>query len=286
MLSGFFFILIFGLHYLFRDYSTKTDLLFEKFNQDTQAASVLFLGNSHVVPLSEYHHRIRINKTASLAYGSSDLFLSMTILKKYITRLPKVTTVIIGVDPEMIGYNESKSGQQYIFRTFYKYTDTLYYDNLLNRFLATNCFFRTNRDIGYLFSGEDGRKKKVAKQNNESFSQTECRNRAQECSVLLFNKNNIPENLSFLQEIIKLCKINNKDLIVFNSPKRACYKSFRSKENYDYGKRSIEKLLISNEMNYLDADADSTFNDVDFRDPDHLNDAGCHKLLERLGLIQ
>jgi hypothetical protein len=260
-------------------YVTDADILIEKFESRKPKAEYLFFGNSHTIPIVKADTLNHAN--ASLASGGMDLFWITVLAKNYIKQAKNVTTIFAGIDEELLGYNQAWYRQEYISRSLYRYTDTLYQATSSEKWMAKSNFFRANRDLRFLF----GTRNYSLLDKNLQETQVNlsaCRSRAIEHSVLRFSKNLISENTRLLTEFIAICKKSNKKLVIFIPPKTPCYFEMRNKRNIASSRHVIDSLVTAEKIMLVDFTIDPDFTVADFGDPDHLNKTGGAKALEKL----
>lgn len=298
------------LEFTYRNYSTQADRVFKPYYAKANTVQTLYIGNSHIGVFGEIFPK-EIKEVGNMSLGGQDIFRMYTVIKTVLPKSPALKKIYLGLDYDLIGYNQTKSGQEYINREYFQYTDTLYNNTMTNRAMSMSNFFRANRDIAYLFKREKQEDKPVnfipvastpaaTSSGTASKATTEvatplphktidpflCRKRAEEHTLLKFKKQNIDENLDYLQRIVALCKQQNVELILFNPPKTECYKGYSNKEVVINAKHIIDSFSVANKVPYLDFYNDSTFNDDMFVDYDHLNATGVKILSDKLSAHQ
>lgn len=265
------------LEWSYKTYVTGPDQLISEFTKKKSKSEILWLGNSHTLPfvaLADEGDRDTI--FSSLAYGGIDLFWTQILLKKYVGELPNLKLILVGIDEDQLGYNQSVFGVEYGNRAFYRYTDTLYKDTKTERILASSNFFRSNRDFSHLFGSAAGDSSLNSPLQNTIYTPYEagCRQRAVEHSEIRFSDALIQENKKCLQEIIALAEQKNIQLIFFIPPKSNCYLQFRNQLNINYARTVLDSVLQGANIALIDLDEVYNFPDSLFRDPDHLNRKG------------
>ncbi len=294
------------LEYLYRNYSTSAARLFNPYFEKAQTVETIHIGNSHIGVFNGiFPHEVK--EIGNLSLGGQDIFRMYTAIKTVIPKSPVLKKIYLGLDYDLIGYNQTKSGQEYIDREYYEFTGELYNNTMTNRLMSQSNFFRSNRDIAYLFKRNKEEKKELnfipvasaplaatVDTSTPTASTTAtplphktidpflCRKRAEEHSLLKFKQKNIPENLEYLDRIVQLCKQHHIELVFFDPPKTECYKSSCSKENVALAKHTIDSFATANKVPYLDFYTDTTFNDDMFVDYDHLNVVGVKILSNKL----
>ncbi len=91
------------------------------------------------------------------------------------------------------------------------------------------------------------------------------------------------QNYGFLCDILSWCRKHKVEAIMLNTPVTATFRQYEDPRQKAYNARMLRTLLHDYpEVKYLDLEADTTFNDDDFFDADHLNHEGARKLSLRL----
>lgn len=279
-----FIILLFEFKY--KSYETSYDYIYSKFINQKNEINVIYIGNSHTGVLKKNQINSQ-DVVSNLSSQGQDLFKIYVILKKYVPLVPQLKRIYIGLDYEMLGQNQTISGEEFIERQLYKYTDTLYHYDIANIIMSQSNFFRANRDLTFLFKSNNN---KESKQKANTFipvtskktNLKDCEKRALEHSLIKFKKELCPQNLSYIVELIKLCKLHNVSLIFFNPPKRKCFCDNINYDNSMYAKKQIDSIMIDYKIPYYDFIGDTAFIEADFTDYDHLNLNGVKKMLYKL----
>ncbi len=294
------------LEYAYRYYSTQADRVFKPYYAKVNTVQTLYIGNSHIGVFNNIFPE-GSNEVGNMSLGGQDIFRMYTVLKTLVPKSPALKKVYMGLDYDLIGYNQTKSGQEYINREYYQYTDTLYNNTMTNRAMSMSNFFRANRDIAFLFKRNKTEEKPInfipvasppvnagtetssvstpALVHHKTIDPFLCRKRAEEHTLLKFKQQNIAENLDYLERIVALCHQHNVQLILFDPPKTECYRSYSNKEVVINAKHTIDSFAVANKVPYLDFYNDSTFNDDMFVDYDHLNAVGVKILSDKLDLF-
>ena len=298
------------LEFVYRNYSTQADRVFNPYYAKANTVETLYIGNSHIGVFHEIFPQ-EIKEVGNMSLGGQDIFRMYTVIKTLIPKSPKLKKIYLGVDYDLIGYNQTKSGQEYIDREYFEYTGELYDTSVTNRAMSRLSFFRANRDIAYLWKRDKTEAKPlnfipvasapvnaVVDTGSKPATQVTtnlphkvidpflCRKRAEEHSLLKFKQKYIPENLTFLNRIVQLCNQHNIQLVLFDPPKTDCYRANCNKENVTRAKQLIDSFVIANKVPYLDFYTDTAFNDDMFVDYDHLNSTGVKILSDKLSAHQ
>jgi hypothetical protein len=276
-------LVFFALEFLFRDYRNAVDRVMDNFFQRKMNAEVLLVGNSHTLPLYESLKREKNTSVACLTIGGDDLFWMQALVKRHLHEMPEVRYVILNCDDELLGFNQSLSGLKYMNRILYRYTDTMYENNKLDMLLSRSNFFRSNRDIGYLFD-------KPANENmmmtgaggQEGFTDEECRSRAIEISEKRFQRKLFEENISHIKSIIAETRRYNKMIFILKMPKCDCLQASLIRENLEASRAMLDSLFKAEQVEQLDFSSDTTFLRNDFANPDHLNPSAAQRLMSKM----
>ncbi len=279
-------LIIILFEFKYKSYETSYDYIYNNLNKQKNQINVIYIGNSHTGVLKNVPIKSQ-DIVSNLSSQGQDLFKIYVIIKKYIPLLPQLKRIYIGLDYEMLVQNQTISGEEFIERQLYKYTDTLYHYDIANILMSQSNFFRANRDLTFLLKKNN---KNESKEKANTFipisskktNLKECQKRALEHSLIKFKKDLCSQNLSYIVELIKLCKINNVSLIFFNPPKRKCFCDNIIYDNSMSAKKQIDSIMLNNNMLYYDFVGDTSFIDADFRDYDHLNADGVKKMLTKL----
>lgn len=273
------------LEYRYKNYITSYDYVFSYFYQKKDSVKTVYIGNSHTGALGTVS-TIKNNNVVNLSSQGLDLFKIYCTLKKIIPQASKLNKVYLGLDYEMIGQNQTVSGEEYIERQYYKYIDTLYHYDFANRLMSNSHFFRSNRDLKFFFKKDNGADA-IERANafiptsskNKNLNDVDCKKRSREHSVYKFRINLIDENINYLLAIMHLCKENNVRLYLFNAPKSNCYCQHVNIENINYAKHKIDSIALFHNQIYYDYYNSTMFYESDFADYDHLNFNGATKLV-------
>ncbi|HRH66732.1 MAG TPA: hypothetical protein PLU53_10585 [Bacteroidia bacterium] len=284
-----FLLLVTGfLEWKYASYQTQADILMENFQKKKTNAEILWLGNSHTIPLIAQLDSLNAKPgSVSFAYGGMDLFWSTVLLEKYMDQIPGLKTICIGADEELLGYNQTRFKLEYINRALYRYTDTLDDDSPFNRLLARSNFFRTNRDISYLVN-QRNQPSDLKPMLHGFFTpgsmDQQCRERAKENTLTRFSTELIPENIALLKQIIEKAKAAGKNVILFSTPKSSCYLHYRDSTSIGVSKNAFREFISQHPVVFLNGNT-NPYPDSLFRDPDHLNLMGATVFLDNLNLF-
>ena len=277
---------VFVLEFLFRDYKTTADYLFRRFTKRSTTVETIYIGNSHIGAFSAVLPD-SMHSMVNMSIGGQDIFRMWAVLSTIVPQSPKLKVVYMGLDYDLIGYNQSKSGQEYIDRQYYKYTGQLYNNTPTNRAMSSSAFFRSNRDLAYIFAkkAKDTSEDEVSNFIPLTANRTnpeECKKRAEEHTLLKFKKSNIAENVSYLEKIVVICRQHHVQLVFINPPKTECYRQYSSQQVLTVAKFTIDSFIAAQHATYRDFYTDTTFHDAMFADFDHLNPTGVSLLISKL----
>jgi hypothetical protein len=285
---AFFFLLNGGVIYLlekkYASHKNTYDVILKKLEENKNTYTDIYIGNSHTQALKTYTNRNGAI-IANIATPGQDLFKTYTILKKWVPLMSNLNTIYFGLDYETLGQNLSLSGLDYEDRQLYKYTDTLYKYSFENVLMARSNFFRSNRDLKFLYAKQDIETAENYIPPAIAFSAENCKKRALEHSEIRFKKSLIDENITLLAAIIKLINVNKKRLVIYIPPKSKCYIENSVKENVLLAKAKIDSVLNSNKVDYYNFYTSEEFTDEYFLDYDHVNEKGRIKLIEKINQL-
>ncbi|REJ82841.1 MAG: hypothetical protein DWQ44_01620 [Bacteroidetes bacterium] len=271
------------LEFRYSDYKTGVDRQMEVFNSKKNEARFLFVGNSHTLPLvSVGDSSVHAPFIASLTFGGTDLFWMNVLMAKFVNEMPALQTIYLGLDEELLGYNQNVFRVEYSNRAFFRYTDTLYNDTWFNRLLASSNFYRANRDLKWLFSKDNLSGNQPISTQFRPVSKEECTKRAKEHSEIRFSAALIEENIRHLKNIISTAKSSGTEIVIFIPPKRKCYLENRNPSNIRLASDSILSFVSREKTHMINFNKDYLFADSLFSDPDHLSEAGAKYCLTLL----
>jgi len=274
------------LEFLFRDYDNAVDRVMDDFFQSKDSAEVLLVGNSHTVPFYNVLKAEKNSGVACLTIGGDDLFWMQALVKKQLRAMPRVKYVILNCDDELLGFNQSLSGLSYMNRMIYPYTDTMYGNKRIDMLLSKSNFFRSNRDVSYLFNRQSN--EEITFMNVDAgivFTDEDCKARAKEISEQRFERKLFAENLAYISSIINEVKRNNKKLFILKMPKCECLAAAVSKDNLQASKQLLDSVFISTKTEMLDFSTGNSFLRNEFANPDHLTRDAARKLLKKMNDI-
>lgn len=272
------------LEWRYRDYSIGLDGQYAQFRMEQTQAEVLFLGNSHIIPLKAASDSMRKVRSASLAFVGMDLFWTKVLLNRQQDALPRLKEVILYADPEILGYNQTLHGQAWINRALYRYGDTLYNDRLSDRWMARSNFFRSNRDLSYLFKERNGSAELPIVRDRLSLPLDDtiaCKVRAIENSRSRFDERLFPENLRYLNTILDCCKQHGWQVTLVRTPKRSAFLRYFEHAGIERARLKLDSLAKARGL-FLFEPGWSAEDDRLIADPDHLLLDGAKRFLEEL----
>jgi hypothetical protein len=280
-----FFLLNGGILYLlekkYASHKNTYDVILKKLEENKNTYTDIYIGNSHTQALKTYTNRTG-TAIANIATPGQDLFKTYAILKKWIPLMSNLKTIYFGLDYETLGQNLSFSGLDYEDRQLYKYTDTLYKYSFENRLMARSNFFRSNRDLKFLYAKQDIEAAENYIPPAIELSTENCKKRALEHSQIRFKKSLIDENITLLAAIIKLTQVNKKRLVIYIPPKSKCYKENILKENILLAKGKIDSVLNVSKVNYYNFYNSEDFTGDYFLDYDHVNEKGRVMIIKKI----
>ncbi|HRG88371.1 MAG TPA: hypothetical protein PLW44_05080 [Chitinophagales bacterium] len=292
------------LEYAYRNYQTQAYQLFNKYYRKATTVQKLYIGNSHVGVFGALYPE-QAAEVGNMSLGGQDIYRMYTVIKTVVPKSPNLKRIYMGLDYDLLGYNQTKNGEEYLDRAYFPYTGEMYNDNFTNRLMSKSNFFRANRDMAYLFSRNKAPKEinfipvatvPTPKDTAVKITTTDsgitpaattlpaaahkkmdpfmCSKRAKEHTLLKYKEKYIAENLRYLLSIIEICKKHGVELVFFCPPKTTCYMAGSDKTNIENAKHTIDSFTVANHATYLDFYGSPLFNDDMFVDFDHLNPAG------------
>ncbi|MEO8087426.1 MAG: hypothetical protein ABI763_11430 [Bacteroidota bacterium] len=271
------------LEFLFRDYKNGVDRVMDDFFKSRDQAEVLMVGNSHALPFYNALKHEEGSGVAFLTIGGDDLFWMQALVRKQLHSMPAVRYVILNCDDELLGFNQSLSGLSFMNRMLYQYTDEMYANKEMDILLSKSNFFRSNRDIGYLFSKQSNANIVMANAGGKgTFTDEECKVRAKEISEKRFQTKLFSENLTYVVSIINEVKRCNKILFVLKLPKCDCLSAAVNQENLADSRRLLDSVFMATKTEMLDFSGDHTFTRDAFANPDHLTPQVAKKLMVKM----
>lgn len=276
---------VFGLlEWKYRDYSIGLDRQLEQFREERSHAQWLFLGNSHIIPLKAAADSLAHVPSASLALVGMDLFWTRVLLEREQDSLPAVVRVILNADPEILGYNQTLHGQAWINRALFRYGDTLYNDLLSERWMARSNFFRSNRNLSWLFRRhESGAEQPLVRDRlvlplDDTLA---CKARALENSRTRFDERLFGENLEHLIHILDCCRRHGWETVLVRTPKRQVFLRHFEHPGIGRAKALIDSVAAARSLTVFEPrwpGSDDRF----IADPDHLTIDGARRFITQL----
>src|SRR4030095_13653234 len=148
-------VCVFGaFEWNYRGKLSPYDAVFRDLEKQELLITEINIGNSHTGALLQegLHESDRV---FNLGLGGQDMFHILTVLQKCLPDCPKLKTVLLGLDYDLLGYNFSMEKQAWKDRQYYPFTGKLYDSSWTNYLAAKSSFIRLNRDMRYLFQLPD-----------------------------------------------------------------------------------------------------------------------------------
>lgn len=272
------------LEWKYRDYSIGLDNQFQQFREERASAERLFLGNSHIIPLKAAADSLGRRPSASLAFVGMDLFWTRVLLERQQDSLPALKFVILYADPEILGYNQTLHGQAWINRALFRYGDTLYHDHSWNRWMAQSNFFRSNRDLNYLFrkSDEPMGLPLVGDRLLVPLGDTlACKARALENGRARFDEKLFRENLEYLNTLLSCCERKGWKVLMVRTPKRSAFQRYFEHAGIVHARAMIDSVAKARRL-FLFEPQWSAESDSLISDQDHLGLTGAKRFMQEL----
>lgn len=259
-------------------YSYKSNYL--KNNSDN--LEVLFLGSSHALYGLNPDY-ISLN-SFNAAHNSQSLNLDLEIYKRYQNDLKKLKYIVLPVSYFSLNSTLEKSIENWRIKNYIIYLDIDYnvplkfrYELLannieFNRRRLYNAFLNKKEDINCSPKGWGVRGGKKSRFSLEEAGKIAAKRHTNQ------DKQTYDENITVLNELIALAKLNNIKIILYTPPAYFSYvKHLNSKqlnEVFNLG-RKLDSLNAN--VKYISYLNDSSFIQKDFWDADHLSDFGAKK---------
>ena len=142
-------ISVFGFEFIYKDYINPVDYRLKPL-EFIEEVETLILGASHTQALGN-KFIFENHKCYNASLGGQDLLHSFLILKSFVQKMNNLKSVVIELEYHSLGYNLDHFQQSWKDRQYYKYTHELENKNWLNTLLAKSNFFRSNRDLSYIY---------------------------------------------------------------------------------------------------------------------------------------
>ena len=283
------FIIAIAMEMLLRDipndYSFKSDYL----ETNAKKLDVIFFGSSHT------YYGINPEYISGNSFNASHISQSIdydfAIFDKYKDQYFNLKTIVIQIDYPTL-YSRISTGSEnwraknyeiyYGINTSYK---PKYHFELLSFKFSTN-FVRvisfvknTNKSsitcnkLGY---GNIDKKQKDLFRTGISAAKRHTKS----------DKSYYTKNVAIVKSFVKYANTNNLKILFFTSPAFHTYTENLDERQLELTIKTIKEITNQNEnCSYYNFLEDSDFNSIDFRDADHLNQSGAHKLSNKLNLI-
>lgn len=264
------------------DYKYKNDWL----TKNAQKIEVYVLGSSHTyfgIEPSQFHLF-----TFNGAHTSQDLEYDHFLLEKFEQKMDSLKWVILPISYSSLFSAGIDSGQEKWRVKNY----TIYYDCPYHRFepqFALECYdyhFMSKlwsvifSNEAYVYCNELGRGLKYARENRDENGWKESGLiAAKRHTITQIKEENINKNITFVNDIISICRKHNACLLLLTTP---TYHTYQEKLNQEQLARMTqicdsissvhEDVIYDNWLNHTD------FTEDDFYDADHLNEYGANKL--------
>jgi len=281
-------LLLGGLEYVQRqlpnNYTHKREMLEKGLDQ----WETLILGSSHAylgIDPAQFD-----GPTFNLAFTAQTLAYDKFLLEKYLDSLPKLERVILSISYGSLGAESYKNPGVY--------DKTYYYTQFWESELFTDWWKIEKYSRVGLFSV----KRSVDRTRTyytQGDSLLECRkdgfyglefHRDLEVNGLesatfheMFYFDELrATNLGYLNDIIEMCKQKGVNLHFVSTPMWPSYMQHLDRSRYTYMTEVMDSISRTNHLSYWDLTEDSTFEEKDFYDANHLSEEGALKLTNRL----
>lgn len=242
------------------------------------------------------------NKLANIAYSSQDIFFDFELFKYYFLKEENIRSVIIGLAPYSLRYDESLSkSENYRIKIYWplikkthhynikidesirnwNYIEKYFMDDYINKAFL---FYEETYGIVREWNANWKNKKFVWDNVTEQeilVIQEEIRQK--------FNKpysETYKENVKILKDYLEFCKENEVAVKIVIPPYTNIYYSNMNKEYYAELQKELIKFKTIYDFELYDLVECKDFSEDDFRDYCHLNKKGANKLTKLIMLEQ
>lgn len=264
-------------------------------NNQTAKVEVLVLGSSQT--LNAINPEFLDATGFNMANVSQTIFYDEQLTLKYLSQLPKLKTIIIGISYFSFFYELEDIEEAW--RTHYYYQ---HYSIKGNNFSYTNAnnfsllkLYGAKKSIQLLVNNStSGDVKKLMpngcllKTEYELINDSLAKQR-----VAIHNKENFGRRLQIekrLEQFLLLLKNKKLNVVFVTTPCHNSYRKFCDKQIVEKNEVFIQQLCKKYDCTYLNFFADTTFTDEDFANCDHLINSGAKKfsllLNQQLKLLQ
>lgn len=257
------------IQFIIDTHYTEVYLKFNEFKNKLDIVDTVILGSSHAA--AGFVPSIYSNKSFNLASSSQDLYYSYHLVKFSIEKVKNLKSIILFFSVFSPGFTLQKTSESYkcvsynlLYNIPYEFnpdkTLISFYNKLCKYNLSNKKFINSN---GYI--------------EQTCFADSSYPVQKRVYTHLRENKRS-NSRIKYLMHIIEECKKYNIKLIVVISPARSDYKKFMpdAKDLFNDLYQLNDKLRI---INLYD---NTSFEDGDFGDFDHLNKKGAIKLTKIL----
>lgn len=259
--------------------------------QHASKIETLLLGSSHT--LYDLNPEYFTDKTFNLGHLSQSLDIDYKLLEYYIDEMPNLKTVVLRLSYSTLFEKLEDTNEAWRIKNYNIYYPFSLKQHQKYNYEVLSVKLKNNLDRlkGFYLEGEN-----FENWNNLGWG-TDLRNSNNEADLEALgeltakkhtadNNKLFPELSKTLNRFIKLCEINNINVILFTPP---AYKSYVEHLNATQF-NAMEKLgttiaLNSENCKYFNFIKDDSFTNIHFFDADHLNAKGAKKLSDLINTI-
>ena len=237
-------------------------------------------------------------KGLNLSNNAEDLFYNISIVEKYLDRMPNLKIIVLSISYSSFEYRFDHS--QYAWREpFYYLFWGVRPQNIFSLFNIKNFSFITAYGINDVISFiENGYRRKGSAQPVDSNGWrgfgtdeiTESYN-TERVGKMVVDANNavmqaefVQRNRDILDKFIEVCRMHHIKLIMVTTPVHHSFYDQMDPIKYARMQDNISFLINKYHVTYLNYFKNQLFNSRDFIDPDHLNIEGVEKFSKLLGV--
>lgn len=286
-----------------RVFRTETDLYlkFRSLERVKDSVEILIIGNSHLE--KGINPQYLSQKAFNLAFSAQDLYYDHAVFNHYLNELPKLKTLIIGVDYFSFGYDESKTSMYYV-RDYHKELKIKPQNGVSYLYLLNHSIFWIYRAkfMKYLLSGfppikphpfseqlevplqsefdqmlmSTGYRATWTIMNDEELEQDAMTTSSR--GLKLYNSEIEKRLTHYLKEIIELSLEKSIQVFLVDAPVSQYYQSALTEETKSTYSDLLKEILANyREVEYIDAKSIFNFENELFYNSNHLNVNGSER---------
>lgn len=243
-------------------------------------AEILVLGNSHT--FFGINPSFLNKKTINIANKSRKLETDYLILRKNIEKLSNIKTVIIPISHYTLFTKDISKKEKRLYYNFYNLEE--YNQGYFQNSLVLNLSFKELIDNAFfhkpLFSDLGWR----ANSENYKYSEETTKKKIGNIEERLKRELTVKMNLNYFEQIISLCEINHKKLVIALPPYHLDFYKF-SENRYDIEIKNRLSSIDLKSTRIIDGRSLKINNDSLYENIDHLNKNGAEVFTKKIDSI-